>query len=255
MSEGALTRVRDYRAATDVEEDQQSLEQTRTPEQARALPRFTHLGVGRKQTPTRVVLRPMHHSILLLAVSLTLLGCGLKMDGIIRHPLRVGVVDQPNTITHRNGWQSTLTLLDDSIVCFDVRFSVSSLHEQTEATLAGRSLQMHAEGTWFQDARVTQNLPSTVTAHRFTRMMRQQDGSSMQCTSRNPNTNQCEQSERRPTYRTVAVPTVRYESTGGGSVCFPNQRRVTPDTPRVSFSIDEVKFRWGLQGGRGMRQL
>jgi len=179
--------------------------------------------------------------------SLGLVGCGLKMDVMIRNPLQVGVVDQPNTITHRNGWQSTLTRLDPEAVCFDITFTASQVHQPPNAMLSGQGLLMNSDGTWFEDASVTQEFQPTVTSRQGTEAVQRQEGSSTECVRRNSRNNQCERWEEQPIYRTYYVPATYYDATGGGSVCFPNQGRITTTTPRVVFGINRVNFRWGLQ--------
>jgi hypothetical protein len=179
--------------------------------------------------------------------SLSLVGCGLKMDVMIRNPLQVGVVDQPNTITHRNGWQSTMQRLDPEAVCFDVTFSTSEVHQPPNAMLSSQSLLMNSDGTWYEDATVTQEYQPTVTSRQGTEAVQREVGSSNECTRRNNRTNQCMRWEERPIYRTFYEPATYYDATGGGSVCFPNQGRVTTVSPRVVFGINRVNFRWGLQ--------
>lgn len=190
----------------------------------------------------------MYRVALLMALSsVSLVGCGLKMDVMIRNPLQVGVVDQPNTISQRNGWQSTLQRLDPEAVCFETTFQVSEIHQPPNAMLSGQGLMMRADGNWYEDATVMEEYQPTVTSRQGTEAVRRQEGSSNECVRRNNRTRQCERWEERPIYRTYYVPATYYDATGGGTVCFPNQGRVTTQSPRVVFQINRVNFRWGLQ--------
>ena len=179
--------------------------------------------------------------------SVALVGCGMKMDVIIRNPLQVGVVDQPNTITSRNGWQTTLQRLDPEAVCFETTFSVSQVHQPPNGALSAQSLLMNSDGNWYEDATVTQEYQPTVTSRQGTEAVRRQAGTSNECTQRDQRTRQCTRWEQRPIYRTFYEPATYFDATGGGTVCFPNQGRVTTQSPRVVFGINRVNFRWGLE--------
>ncbi|MEM9072390.1 MAG: hypothetical protein AAGE52_28045 [Myxococcota bacterium] len=185
--------------------------------------------------------------ILILGLtSLTSMGCAKRMDVLIRHPLQVGVVDQPNTIERRNGWQATLLTLDTESVCFDVVFSKRQPHQPPDVNLQTQALLMKSDGQWFRDAQITEMRQPQVSSYQGTVAQQYRAGSVTECVNRAQN-GQCNRWEERPRYETRYVPATYYEAQGGGVVCFPNQGRVTTASDRVSFSINRINFRWGLE--------
>jgi len=183
----------------------------------------------------------------LILVSLTSVGCGKRMDVLIRNPLQVGVVDQPNTIQRRNGWQATLVSLDTTGMCFDVTFSERQVNAPPDVSLQAQQLLMKSDGQWYNDAQINQERAPQVTSFQGTVAEQYQNGTTTQCVSHNSQTNQCERWEERPAYATRYVPATYYDAIGGGVVCFPNGGRVTTASDRVVFSINHNNFRWGLE--------
>lgn len=180
------------------------------------------------------------------ALAATSIGCGKRMDVIIRNPLQVGVVDQPNTIEHRNGWQATLTQLDAEGMCFDVTFSDRQAHTPPDVALPSQQLLMNSGGQWYRDAQIAEVRQPQVSSYQGTVPQQYQAGTVTECVSRYSN-GQCNRWEERPRYLTRYVPATFYEAIGGGLVCFPNGGRVTTASDRVTFSINRVNFRWGLE--------
>lgn len=182
-----------------------------------------------------------------LLAALLSVGCGRQMDVIIRNPLQAGVVDQPNTIERRNGWQATLVALDTERACFDVTFSLRQAHTPPDASLQNQALAMNADGHWYRDAQVMEVRQPQISTYQGTVPQQYQAGTVTECVSRDANSGQCNRWEERPRYLTRYVPATYYQAVGGGVVCFPNQGRVTPMSERVAFSINRVSFRWGLE--------
>lgn len=188
----------------------------------------------------------MKKLLLGLALMVVVSGCGKKMDVLLRHPLQVGVVDQPNTIEARNGWQSTLMRLDPEAVCFDVNYSIEQPHGPPDAALQSQRLLMKA-GDWYDDAQIAEVRQPQVSTYMGRVAEQRQQGWVQECVRRDSNTNQCLRWEERPRYVTVMVPATFYRADAGGVVCFPNQGRVTLQSDRVVFQINRVNFRWGLE--------
>ncbi len=184
---------------------------------------------------------------LLLLMSLASIGCSKRMDVIIRNPLQAGVVDQPNTIERRDGWQATLVTLDPDRVCFDVTFSLRQANTPPDASLASQALAMQADGHWYRDAQVMEVRQPEISTYQGTVPQQYQAGTVTECVNRDSNSGQCNRWEERPRYETRYVPATFYQAVGGGVVCFPNQGRVTTTSERVAFSINRVPFRWGLE--------
>lgn len=184
--------------------------------------------------------------LLVSILALASVGCAKRMDVLIRHPLQVGVVDQPNTIERRNGWQATLTQLNVDGMCFDVTFSDRQPHSPPDVSLQAQTLLMKSDGQWYRDAQITDMRQPQVSSYQGTVPQQYQAGTVTECVSRNSN-NQCNRWEERPRYVTRYVPATYYEAIGGGTVCFPNGGRVTMASDRVTFSINRVNFRWGLE--------
>lgn len=184
--------------------------------------------------------------IFLVITVLASVGCGKRMDVIIRNPLQVGVVDQPNTIEQRNGWQATLTQLDANGMCFDVTFSDRQPHNPPDVSLESQLLLMNSDGEWYRDAQIAEARQPQISSYQGTVPQQYQAGTVTECVSRYSN-GQCNRWEERPRYVTQYVPATFYEAIGGGVVCFPNGGRVTTASERITFSINRVNFRWGLE--------
>lgn len=184
--------------------------------------------------------------LLVGSLALASVGCGKRMDVLIRNPLQVGVVDQPNTIERNNGWQATLTQLDTEGMCFDVTFSERQPHSPPDVALQSQLLLMKSDGEWYRDAQIAEMRQPQISSYQGTVPQQYQAGTVTECVSRNSN-GQCNRWEERPRYLTRYVPATFYEAIGGGVVCFPNGGRVTTASDRVTFSINRVNFRWGLE--------
>ena len=184
--------------------------------------------------------------MLWIALAATAMGCSKRMDVVMRNPLQVGVVDQPNTIQQRNGWQATMTRLDPEAMCFDVSFMIEQPHGPPDAYLQSQQLLMKSDGQWYEDAQVAEVREPSISSYAGTVAEQQQSGTVQECAYRNAN-NQCERWETRPRYVTVYVPATFYRAESGGVVCFPNNGRVTVSSDRVVFQINRVNFRWGLE--------
>ncbi len=189
----------------------------------------------------------MKKLVLGLALLAVASGCGKKMDVLLRHPLQVGVVDQPNTIEARNGWQSTLMRLDPEAVCFDVNYSIEQPHGPPDAQIYNQRMLMNSDGEWYDDAQVAEAREPQISTYMGQVAEQRQQGWVQECVRRDSNTNQCLRWEERPRYVTVMVPATYYRADAGGTVCFPNQGRVTLQSDRVAFQINRVNFRWGLE--------
>ena len=187
-----------------------------------------------------------HRIIILFTLIISTGACAKRMDVLIRHPLQVGVVDQPNTIQRNNGWQATLLRLDTEGVCFDITFMKSQAHAPPDANLQTQTLLMKSDGSWYRDAQVIEMRPPQVSSRQGTVPEQVQAGTVTECAERTSN-GQCNRWEERPRYITQFVPATFYDAQGGGVVCFPNAGRVTPMSDRVTFSINRVNFRWGLE--------
>ncbi len=183
----------------------------------------------------------------LVLTALLSAGCSKRMDVIIRNPLQAGVVDQPNTIERRNGWQATLVALDAERACFDVTFSLRQAHTPPDAMLHNQALAMRADGHWYRDAQVVEVRQPQISTYQGTVAQQYQSGTVTECANRDANSGQCRRWQTRPRYMTRYVPATYYRAVGGGVACFPNQGRVTPMSERVTFSINRVAFRWGLE--------
>ena len=189
----------------------------------------------------------MKKVLLGLVLALAVSGCGKKMDVLLRHPLQVGTVDQPNTIQRNNGWQATLLRLDPEGVCFDVNYTMEQPHGPPDAQLFSQRLLMKSDGSWYEDAQVAEVREPQISTYQGTVAEQRQQGYVRECTQRDANTNQCNRWEDRPRYVTVYVPATYFRADAGGVVCFPNQGRVTIQSDRVVFQINRVNFRWGLE--------
>lgn len=185
-------------------------------------------------------------TFLLLAATTILGGCGKRMDVLMRHPLQVGQVDQPNTITARNGWQANMVSLDPDGVCFDVSYVLENAHQPLDGYLQNQSMLMNAEGQWFEDAEVLESAEPQISSYQGTVIEQQQQGMVNECVERDQNNN-CNRWEQRPRYVNVRVPATFFRTEGGGRVCFPNQGRITLASDRVAFQINRTNFRWGLE--------
>ena len=188
----------------------------------------------------------MKRLLLGLMLALAATGCGKRMDVLLRHPLQVGSVDQPNTIEKNNGWQATLLTLDPESVCFDVAFWVEQAYQPPDGYLQSQALLMNSDGEWYDDATVTEVREPEVTTYMGRVAEQQQQGTIRECVARDRN-NYCTREETRPRYVTVYVPAQFFRADSGGQVCFPNQGRVTLQSDRVVFQINRVNFRWGLE--------
>ncbi len=188
----------------------------------------------------------MKRLLLGLALAAMASGCAKKMDVLLRHPLQVGVVDQPNTIAKNNGWQATLLRLDPEAVCFDVNYSIEQPHSPPDAQIHTQRLLMKA-GDWYRDAQIAEARQPQISTRQGQVAEQRQSGWVQECVRRDSNTNQCLRWEERPRYVTVMVPATFYQASAGGVVCFPNQGRVTLQSDRVVFQINRVNFRWGLE--------
>ncbi|MBX3246570.1 MAG: hypothetical protein KF901_05245 [Myxococcales bacterium] len=178
-------------------------------------------------------------------LSLAAVGCGKRLDVVMRHPLEVGQVDQPNTIYQRT-WHATLTRLDPEAVCVDVTFDVEQPHEPPDAELPNQNLLMKAGEHWYQDAEIVEMRPTEVSSYAGRVLEQYQVGTSNECVARDSNNN-CQRWEQRPVYESRWVPATWFRSVGSGVVCFANHGRVTLATDRVVFSINRVNFRWGFE--------
>lgn len=183
--------------------------------------------------------------LVLLLLSLGAVGCGKRLDVVMRHPLEVGQVDQPNTIFQRT-WQATLTRLDPEAVCVDVTFDIEQPHQPPDAELPNQSVLMNAGGQWYRDAQIVELRPTEVSSYDGRVLEQFQVGSSNECVSRDSNNN-CQRWEERPLYESRWVPATWFRSVGSGVVCFANQGRISLETDRVVFSLNRVNFRWGFE--------
>jgi hypothetical protein len=184
-------------------------------------------------------------ALLVMASALTG-GCAKKKDLIIRNPLLVGQVDQPNEIVRQNGWRARLLRLDTEAVCFDLELAQSQAHSTPDVDLTGQDVLMKAGGTWYRDARVVEQDVPRVSSYEGTVPQRYRTGTVRECTHRDHN-QRCDRWRERDTYAYRRVPATYYEAQGGGVVCFPNHGRVTTTSDRVVFTVNRVHFRWGLQ--------
>ena len=181
----------------------------------------------------------------LLAFACLAFGCSPRLDVVLRHPLEVGQVDQPNTVLHGD-WQATLTRLDPDAVCVDVTFDAEQAHQPPDVSLPNQELLMKAGDQWYRDAQIVEMRPVQTESYAGTVAQQYQAGTIRECTARTSD-GQCSRWEDRPRYETRWVPATYYRSVGSGVVCFPNQGRVTLETTRVVFTINRVHFRWGLE--------
>jgi hypothetical protein len=188
---------------------------------------------------------PMRFFVAGLALCSLALGCSPRLDVILRHPLEVGQVDQPNTVVHGD-WQATLTRLDPEAVCVDVTFDAEQPHQPPNVELPSQELLMKAGDEWYRDAQVVELRPTQTSSYEGTVLEQYQAGTIRECTQRNQN-GECDRWEDRPRYESRFVPATWFRSVGSGVVCFPNHGRVTLQTTRVVFTINRVHFRWGLE--------
>jgi len=186
-------------------------------------------------------------SFIVALATLATSGCGKQIDILIRHPLQAGVVDQPNTIQARNGWQASLLSLDPNGMCFDISFTARQANSPPNMSLAAQELLMKSDGQWYRDAQVNQERQPIITTSQGTVPQQYQAGTTTECVNRDSRSQQCNRWEERPRYETRYVPATFFDAQGGGIVCFPNGGRVTPMSDRVAFSINRTHFRWGLQ--------
>ena len=129
----------------------------------------------------------MKRLLLGLLLSVAAFGCGKKMDVILRHPLQVGTVDQPNTIEQRNGWNATLLTLDPESVCFDVNFWVEQPHGPPDGYIQNQQLLMNSDGEWYDDATVTEVREPEMSTYMGTVAEQQQQGYVRECVRRDRN--------------------------------------------------------------------
>ncbi len=184
------------------------------------------------------------YALVLLSV-LASSACSPRLDVILRHPLEVGQVDQPNTVLHGD-WQATLTRLDPELVCVDVTFDAEQPHQPPNVELPSQDLRMKAGGSWYRDAQIVEMRPTQTESYQGSVVEQYQAGTIRECTARNSN-GECDRWEDRPRYESRVVPATWFRAVGSGVVCFPNQGRVTLATTRVVFTINRVHFRWGLE--------
>lgn len=185
--------------------------------------------------------------LLAAALLLTGVGCAKRIDVVMRHPLEVGTVDQPNTVTRNNGWHATLLRADPEEICFDVALTREQPHSPPTVDLRALSVLMKTQGDWYRDAQVTEVLPAEVSTFQGTVPQTFQEGTIRECESRDEDSGECNRWVERPREVVRYVPATFYRASGGGKVCFPNHGRFTLAGDRIVLSVERVNFRWGFE--------
>lgn len=195
----------------------------------------------------------------------SVLGCfgGRTATTRIRHPLHSGAVETNRIALSYAAAESTYALptgslddeatlvrLDPSAVCFEVK--LRSLAEEAGRYADPAAWEMHV--AWAEDAASAEApavFPRGVETAAFAgqRPEQQQTGSTTECVAHDSQTQACTRWETRPVYTTVYVPATIHVVTGAAGVCFANQGRITPATPKIALELtgpdsQELTFEW-----------
>ncbi len=189
------------------------------------------------------MMRSLLPTLLILVSALT--GCGRRLDVVMRHPLQVGVVDQPNTI-YRGARHATLTRLDPEAVCFAVTH-VQELRDQVPDTRLGlQRIQLRASGSWYPDSMISNETQPQVTSEIRNEQERYVAGREQYCERRATN-GRCTRTGTRNIWRNRMVQRTYYTSSSSADICFPNAGRVVLNTDRVGLQVAQDRYYWGLE--------